>query len=559
MAFAHGRRDGRRAVSLPNLPLSVPTYYVVAPAECSSNLSRFDGVRFGHRCDDPRDLTDLYKRSRGEGFGAEVKRRIMTGTYVLSAGYYDAYYLKAQKVRSLINADFRRAFAEVDVLMGPTAPTPAFAIGAKTDDPIHDVPERHLHDRREPGGTAGGLRALRPRRTACRSACRSSARTSRRSACSRPRTPGSARRTGIAGVPPSSPERRHEHRMGNRHRPRDPRAARDALEDLLGLVDRLRRDAERAGEPRRSRLSRRAAGAESRGGAHGRAFGLAIGATIARRSIFARKNYFYPDLPKGYQISQYERPIVEDGRVAIVLEDGTTKTIGVTRAHLEEDAGKSLHEGLGRHSGIDLNRAGTPLLEIVSEPDMRSAREAIAYMKKIHTLVRYLEICDGNMQEGSFRCDANVSVRHRGRHELRHALRDQEPELLPLRRARDQLRGRAPDRAARRRRQRRAGNAAVRLRIATRRARCGARRKRTTTATSRIRTCCRWRSTKHSSRKCAAGLPELPDAEGGAIRARARALAVRRGRADGEPRTRGLSTSSVLATSAARRSSRPTG
>jgi aspartyl-tRNA(Asn)/glutamyl-tRNA(Gln) amidotransferase subunit B len=146
-------------------------------------------------------------------------------------------------------------------------------------------------------------------------------------------------------------------------------------------------------------------------------FGLAIGATIARRSIFARKNYFYPDLPKGYQISQYERPIVEDGRVAIVLDDGAQKTIGVTRAHLEEDAGKSLHEGLGRHSGIDLNRAGTPLLEIVSEPDMRSAREAIAYMKKIHTLVRYLEICDGNMQEGSFRCDANVSVRHRGRHE----------------------------------------------------------------------------------------------------------------------------------------------
>jgi len=147
-------------------------------------------------------------------------------------------------------------------------------------------------------------------------------------------------------------------------------------------------------------------------------FGLAIGATIARRSIFARKNYFYPDLPKGYQISQYEQPIVEDGTVEIVLEDGTRKVVGVTRAHLEEDAGKSLHEGLGRSSGIDLNRAGTPLLEIVSEPDMRSAREAVAYMKKIHTLVRYLEICDGNMQEGSFRCDANVSVRRKGRHEF---------------------------------------------------------------------------------------------------------------------------------------------
>ncbi len=143
-------------------------------------------------------------------------------------------------------------------------------------------------------------------------------------------------------------------------------------------------------------------------------FGLAIGATIARRSIFARKNYFYPDLPKGYQISQYEQPVVGKGSLAIILDDGAAKTIGVTRAHLEEDAGKSLHEGLANASGIDLNRAGTPLLEIVSEPDMRSAKEAVAYMKKVHTLVRYLEICDGNMQEGSFRCDANVSVRPRG-------------------------------------------------------------------------------------------------------------------------------------------------
>jgi len=143
-------------------------------------------------------------------------------------------------------------------------------------------------------------------------------------------------------------------------------------------------------------------------------FGLAIGATIARRSIFARKNYFYPDLPKGYQISQYEHPVVSRGSLNVLLDDGTAKTVGVTRAHLEEDAGKSLHEGLANATGIDLNRAGTPLLEIVSEPDMRSAKEAVAYMKKMHTLVRYLEICDGNMQEGSFRCDANVSVRPRG-------------------------------------------------------------------------------------------------------------------------------------------------
>jgi aspartyl-tRNA(Asn)/glutamyl-tRNA(Gln) amidotransferase subunit B len=143
-------------------------------------------------------------------------------------------------------------------------------------------------------------------------------------------------------------------------------------------------------------------------------FGLAIGARIAARSVFARKNYFYPDLPKGYQISQYELPIVAGGHVDIVLDDGSARRVGVTRAHLEEDAGKSLHEGLPGLTGIDLNRAGTPLIEIVSEPEMRSAREAVAYMKKVHTLVRYLGICDGNMQEGSFRCDANVSVRPRG-------------------------------------------------------------------------------------------------------------------------------------------------
>jgi aspartyl-tRNA(Asn)/glutamyl-tRNA(Gln) amidotransferase subunit B len=147
-------------------------------------------------------------------------------------------------------------------------------------------------------------------------------------------------------------------------------------------------------------------------------FGLATDATVAARSVFARKNYFYPDLPKGYQISQYELPVVHDGRIEIRLDSGERKTIGITRAHLEEDAGKSLHEDYQGLSGIDLNRAGTPLLEIVSEPDLRSAKEAVAYMKAIHQLVRYLGICDGNLQEGSFRCDANVSVRPRGRHEF---------------------------------------------------------------------------------------------------------------------------------------------
>ncbi|MEJ1354439.1 MAG: Asp-tRNA(Asn)/Glu-tRNA(Gln) amidotransferase subunit GatB [Candidatus Sedimenticola sp. (ex Thyasira tokunagai)] len=140
-------------------------------------------------------------------------------------------------------------------------------------------------------------------------------------------------------------------------------------------------------------------------------FGCAIGAELGRRSVFARKNYFYPDLPKGYQISQFELPIVGKGAVEILLESGDAKTVGVTRAHLEEDAGKSLHEDFHGKSGVDLNRAGTPLLEIVSEPDMSSAKEAVAYARKVHQIVQYLGICDGNMAEGSFRCDANVSVR----------------------------------------------------------------------------------------------------------------------------------------------------
>ena len=147
-------------------------------------------------------------------------------------------------------------------------------------------------------------------------------------------------------------------------------------------------------------------------------FGVAIEAEIDHHSVFARKNYFYPDLPKGYQISQYELPIVGRGHVFISPEEGETLEIGITRAHLEEDAGKSIHDQFPEQSGIDLNRAGTPLLEIVSEPDMRSAKQAVAYARKIHSLVRYLEICDGNMQEGSFRCDANVSVRRKGETEL---------------------------------------------------------------------------------------------------------------------------------------------
>ena len=210
------------------------------------------------------------------------------------------------------------------------------------------------------------------------------------------------------------PPLRRTTRLGNSHRAGDPRAALDQVQDLLGSPTAYGRRPIRRPTWSISRYPGVLPVLNGEAVRMAVKFGLAVDAKVAARSVFARKNYFYPDLPKGYQISQYELPVVGDGHLDVMLDDGTKKRVGITRAHLEEDAGKSLHEGLPKQSGIDLNRAGTPLIEIVSEPDMRSAKEAVAYLKKVHTLVRYLEICDGNMQEGSFRCDANVSVRKCG-------------------------------------------------------------------------------------------------------------------------------------------------
>ena len=215
--------------------MSVPTYYVVAPAECSSNLSRFDGVRFGYRCEKPKDLLDLYKRSRGEGFGAEVKRRIMTGTYVLSAGYFDAYYLKAQKVRRLITDDFRAAFGKVDLLIGPTTPTPAFDIGAKIDDPV----TMYLNDIYTIGANLAGLPGLSlpcgfvdglPMGLQLIGPHFSEAKLLERGAsipASRP-----------IGISRSPPRVRVMSRLGSSHRAGDPRAARHEVEDFLGIARR---------------------------------------------------------------------------------------------------------------------------------------------------------------------------------------------------------------------------------------------------------------------------------------------------------------------------------
>ena len=451
-------------------------------------------MKFGHRAKQYGDLLDMYKKTRAEGFGDEVKRRIMIGTYVLSHGYYDAYYLQAQKIRRMIADDFQQAFKQCDVIAGPVAPTVAWKLGEHGDDPLADyladiftlpgslaglpgmsvpcgfgaggmpvglqlignyfqegaaaergapLPAGH----RFPPPQAGGLLMIDRRKL--------DSRATKSSSASRP-TPSCPRRARSSAARPRpsapSPTRR-------------PAPVDLALPGTLPVMNK---------------------------GAVERAisFGLAVGAHIAPRSIFARKNYFYPDLPKGYQISQYEIPVVQGGSVEFYLGD-EKKSVRLVRAHLEEDAGKSLHEDFVGQSGIDLNRAGTPLLEIVTEPDMRSSDEAVAYAKELHKIVTWIGICDGNMQEGSFRCDANVSVRKPGA-AAGHAARDQEPEQLQVHAAGDRLRDPLADRADRGRPRRSSRPPCCSTPTPARRAPCAPRKTRPTTATSPTRTCRRW-------------------------------------------------------------------
>ena len=250
---------------------------------------------------------------------------------------------------------------------------------------------------------------------------------------------------------------------------------------------------------RRAKLARLAGRCRDAGHASGdqrgvrapsRAHRLGLKAKINLKSVFDRKNYFYPDLPQGYQISQYKSPIVGEGAVLVDMADGETVTVGIERLHLEQDAGKSLHDQHPSMSYVDLNRSGVALMEIVSMPDLRSADEAKAYVSKLRTILRYLGTCDGDMEKGNLRADVNVSVRRRAR--LRHPLRDQKRQLDPLHRPGDRARGAPPDRNHRGRRQDRAGRLASMIRSGTRRAPCVARRTHTTIATSRIPIFCRW-------------------------------------------------------------------
>ena len=391
-------------VSLPNVHLAVPVYYVIAPAgEASSNLSRFDGVRYGHRAASYDDLDDMYRKTRAEGFGPEVKRRILVGTYVLSHGYYDAYYLKAQQVRRLIVDDFRRAYESCDLIVGPTSPTAAFRIGEKSDDPV----KMYLNDIFT---IAGNLTAHRQCRfpaasttPACRSASRSRAITSPKRKSSTPRI---AIKRSPAGIAASRRSSRHE-REGP-PRARISPAARSAegspmtWEVVIGLETHAQLSTATKIFSGASTTFGAAPNTQAAAvdialpgvlpvlnrGAVDRAirFGLAIGADINAEQRVRAQELLLPRPAEGLP----DQPVRDTGRArrvdrAFVSADGgeVYEDGALTRAHLEEDAGKSLHEDFHGMTGIDLNRAGTPLLEIVSEPDMRSAAEAVAYAKAL--------------------------------------------------------------------------------------------------------------------------------------------------------------------------------
>ena len=411
-------------ISLPLTKYALPAYYIVAPAEASSNLARYDGVRYGLRVDGD-DPAEMYARTRAAGFGREVRRRILIGTYVLSAGYYDAYYLKAQKVRTLIARDFEDAFASVDAVLTPTAPFAAFAIGEKMDDPI----AMYLNDVFTVPASLAGLPAIL-----------GAGRAHRRRAAARPAPDRAALRRADA-----LPRRA---RAGERRRLRPPpagaRGRRGGVSDggyrIEGrsgpweIAVGLEVHAQVVSEAKLFSSAPTAFGAEPNSQvslvdaampgmlpvinghcvAQAVRTGLALEAEINLVSVFDRKNYFYPDLPPGYQISQFTRPIVGAGGVALDMEDGTTRTVGITRLHLEMDAGKSLHDRRADATCVDLNRAGVALMEIVSEPDIRSPEEAGLYLRKLRSILRYIGTCDGNMEQGSLRADVNVSVRRPG-------------------------------------------------------------------------------------------------------------------------------------------------
>ena len=391
-------------ISLPHTDYAVAVYYLIATAEASANLARFDGVRYGARVAG-EDVIDMYGKTRGAGFGPEVKRRIILGTYALSAGYYDAYYLRAQKVRTLIRQDFQKAFENCDVIVTPTSPEVAFRIGEKTDDPL----KMYLSDIFTISVNLAGICGVSLPCGFTKS----------------PRLPIGLQVLGKPFGEETVLRVAHMYEQATEWRKQRPSLSIMPYEAVIGLEVHVQLKTK----------SKMFCGCATEFGAEPNTHvcpvclgypgvlpvmnedavrktiltGLMIGSDVARFSKWDRKNYFYPDMPKNYQISQYDLPLCVRGVVEIKLEDGRTKKIGVTRAHLEEDVAKNLH--FETTSGVDFNRAGTPLMEIVSEPDMRTAEDAFAYLTALKEILISGGISDCDMEKGQLRCDSNVSVR----------------------------------------------------------------------------------------------------------------------------------------------------
>ena len=402
-------------VSLPVTEYALATYYIVAPAEASSNLARYDGVKYGLRAPGGRDLVDMSGRTRAAGFGAEVKRRVMLGTYALSAGYYDAYYGRAQKVRTLVAQDFRRGLRPGRPHRGSHHAQRGLQARGKGRSAGH-VPQRRLHRPREHGRAPGAVRAVRLQHR----------RIARRAPAHRP-----ALRRGEA------PGRRPRLRAGHPVAHPPSGAGVTDYEIVIGLevhAQLLTRSKmfcpcpTAFGAPPNTQTCPICQGmpgtlpvVNRRAIEYGLRTALAFDCRVNAGCRFARKHYYYPDMPKNYQISQYEEPLAEDGWLAIEGAGEAPRRIGIQRLHLEEDVGKLVHEGTldtAQASLVDFNRAGVPLMETVSRPDLRSPEEAATYLRAFRAVLVALGVCNGNMEEGSLRCDANISLRPRGASEL---------------------------------------------------------------------------------------------------------------------------------------------
>ena len=388
---------------------AIPTYYTIAAAEASSNLERFDGVKYGYRTSEYEGLHNMYKKTRSEGFGPEVKRRIMLGSFVLSSGYYDAYYLKALRVKALIKKAFDEAFAKYDVILGPVAPTTAPKIGSSLADPI----KMYLGDIYTISVNLAGLPGIS---VPC-------GKDSKGLPIGVQLIGDCFKENNIIRAAYSYEQARGRFELGGGQAMKD-------YEVVIGLEVHVELATKTkifcgcstafGGAPNTHTcpvctgmpgslpvLNKKVV-------EYAMAVGLATNCSITRDCKFDRKNYFYPDNPQNYQISQLYLPICRDGHVDVKLEDGTEKSIRIHEIHMEEDAGKLIHDEWEDVSYVDYNRSGVPLIEIVSEPDMRNAEEVIAYLTKLRNTIQYLGASDCKLQEGSMRADVNLSVREKG-------------------------------------------------------------------------------------------------------------------------------------------------